>query len=235
MKYYRYCLFAGLVMFTQCSLQAQYVNESFESPTVSGMSSGTTPDGWGWYDTIGSGTLRDDGLTSTISYSGNQSLFFTTSTSQGAGYESIYLHGTPSTLSLTPADQVTCDVWLRSDTLNPYAGDCTFVLAMEFHDSTQSGNPFEGQGLIFAGPGDMSTAGWTKFSVTASPTAFADNLFFVVKSSNYASGSYTASSGTFYVDNIQASVVAVPEPSALAMTGLGLIALVAFRRTKARY
>lgn len=223
-----FSLVAGLAFAMQSTLHAQYVNEGFESPVVSGVSEGTTPDGWGWTAT-GNSSLRNDGITSTIAHSGSQSLYFTTSSTQGAGFESIYLHGTPyGGLSLSAGDQWTCSVWVRSDALNPYSGDCVFVCSMEFHDSLLSGNPAEGAATMFVSPSQMSTSSWTEFSVTGSPTAFADNLFFVLKQSNYSGSAYTSSSGTFYVDDLQAS--AVPEPGFMALAGLGMFAVIAFRR-----
>lgn len=235
MKFRNYCsLIAGLAFSAQFTLHAQYVNEGFESPVEASTSTTAptqVPDGWGW-TTSGDASLAIDGVTSAIAHSGSQSLFFRTTTTQGAGYESIYLHGTPGGgLSLHPGDQYEASIWVRSDALDPYSGDCIFVVAMEFHDSTQAGNPFEGQGLIFVNPNQMSTDSWTKFSVTASPTAFADNLFFVVKQSNYPAGSYTSSSGAFYVDDLQA--MAVPEPGVMALAGLGVVALMTVRRRTA--
>jgi len=68
-------------------------NGSFESPVVSGTTA-VTPDDWGYYASgPNSGAPRANGLTNTIAQSGSQSLFLSSNTVQGAGYEAHFLVG----------------------------------------------------------------------------------------------------------------------------------------------
>jgi len=206
-------------------------NGDFESPVVSGYST-TTPDDWGYYASGPNGGTapKASGLTNAIAESGSQSLYYTTNAGQqGAGYEAHYLLGADSLadtspLSLNTSSQVQLTFYIRSDALDPYSGDSVARFSLEFHDNTQVGNPnVGGTGdlleLRFAADG-FSTSEWVQVTLSGSPDAFSNNILFVADYQNFPSGSYTSSSGTFYVDNISASVV--PEPGTLGLAFLGL-------------
>lgn len=218
-------------------------NGNFELPVVSGFSA-ITPDDWGYYASgPNAGTApRDNGLTDTIAQSGSQALYLgTNAADQGAGYEAHYLLGAnafvnSSPLSLDASDVVELTFFIRSDASNPFSGDALGRFSLEFHDSTQVGNPNVGGtgdllALRFANDG-FSTTEWVQVTLSGSPNAFSDNILIVIESVNFPSGPYTTSSGIFYVDNLQASVV--PEPGAASLALLGVVGAVGFRRRAAR-
>lgn len=224
------------VLLATASAGAQVIsipNGSFESPVVSG-SSAVTPDNWGYYASgPNSGSApRANGVTDAIAQAGSQSLFLSSTTVQGAGYEAHYLLGTnafgdASPLSLDSSDTVVLTLYIRSDAFDPYSGDSVARFSLEFHDSTQVGNPNVGGtgdllALRFANDG-FSTSGWVPLTLTGNPLAFSDNLLLVIDSVNFPSGSYTTSSGTFYVDNVTASVVPEPTAGVLALAGLAAV------------
>lgn len=212
--------------------QAQVIsipNGSFESPVVSGTTA-INPDNWGYYASgPNSGAPRANGVTNTIAQSGSQSLFLSSNTTQGAGYEAHYLLGTnsyadSSPLSLDSSDVIELTFYIRSDALDPYSGDSLARFSLEFHDSTQVGNPNVGGtgdllALRFANDG-FSTTEWVQVTLTGSPAAFSDNILLVIDSVNFPDGVYTSSGGTFYVDNVTASVVPEPAVSGLVLVGL---------------
>jgi hypothetical protein len=204
-------------------------NGSFESPVVSGVSP-ITPDDWGYYASgPNSGAPRANGLTNSIAQSGSQSLFISSNTVQGAGYEAHFLLGTnsfadSSPLLLDSSDTIEMTFYIRSDALDPYSGDSLARFSLEFHDSTQMGNPNVGGtgdllALRFANDG-FSTTEWVQVTLTGSPAAFSDNILLVIDGVNFPSGPYTSSSGTFYLDNVTASVVPEPAVSGLVLLGL---------------
>jgi hypothetical protein len=216
-------------------------NGDFELPVVSGTTA-VTPDSWGYYASgPNSGAPRANGLTNTISQSGSQSLFLSTNTVQGAGYEAHFLLGTnafadSSPLSLDSSDVIELTFYIRSDALDPYSGDSVARFSLEFHDSTQVGNPNVGGtgdllALRFAADG-FSTTEWVQVTLTGSPQAFSDNILLVIDSVNFPVDAYTSSSGTFYVDNVTASVV--PEPTAGGLVLLGLAGGLRLRKRNAR-
>lgn len=216
-------------------------NGDFELPVVSGTTA-VTPDNWGYYASgPNSGAPRANGLTNTISQSGSQSLFLSTNTVQGAGYEAHFLLGAnafadSSPLSLDSSDVIELTFYIRSDALDPYSGDSVARFSLEFHDSTQVGNPNVGGtgdllALRFANDG-FSTTDWVQVTLTGSPQSFSDNILLVIDSVNFPVGAYTASSGTFYVDNVTASVV--PEPSAAGLVLLGLAGGMRLRKRNLR-
>lgn len=179
------------------------LNERLEYPYVSGYESGVWPNGWGWYANDPTGTNADtSGMTDAMAHSGKQSLYFTDT--QGAGYESIFLKGANANVNTN--DTVTFSFWVRSDAVSPYNGSCVFVCSMEFHNTALSGDPTINAVTDFVSPQQMSTNGWTKFSMSGSPAALANQLMFVIKSSNYTGTNYISSGGTMYFDDLQAHV-----------------------------
>jgi len=217
-------------------------NGDFESPGVSGYST-TTPDSWGYYASgPNSGTApRVNGLTNAIAESGSQSLYYTTNADQqGADYQAHYLVGAnaladTTPLSLSATSTVQLSFYIRSDALNPFSGDAVARFSLEFHDNTQVGNPNVGGtgdllALRFAADG-FSTSSWVQVTLTGSPNAFSNNILFVADYTNFPSGAYNTSSGTFYLDNVSASVV--PEPRTMALSSLGIVCVFAAVRRRA--
>lgn len=199
-----------------------------------------TPDDWGYYASgPNSGATRTNGLTNSIAQSGSQSLFFTTNTEQGAGYEAHYLIGADALANSTPLSLNTTSVveltfYIRSDVFDPYAGSSVARFSLEFHDNTQLGNPNVGGtgdllALRFANDG-FSTSEWVQVTLSGSPNAFANNILFVADYHNFDSPDYSSSSGTFYLDNVSASVV--PEPGTMMLAAFGLLGVAGLHRSR---
>lgn len=208
----------ALVGVVSASAQIVFTNAGFESAVVDGATT-TTPDGWGYFD---SGLPRTNGLTDTAAFGGDQSLYFTTATSNGANFYAGYVQN--HSISLAAGETVSFNAYIRSDAVDAFSGDAFAVLGMEFRSGGTETNRVE----LALTPVQLSS-GWTLYTVSGSAIAPVDNVNFTILLKT--SGAFTASSGTFYVDNV--SFGAIPEPgAAAALAGAGALALVTLVRRR---
>lgn len=191
----------GLALMSQQVLYAQssiILNERLEYPIVSGYQTNTWPGSWGWYNTTNTWP-NTSGMDNVMAHSGNESLYW--NDIQGSNYESIFLKGV--NVGFTTNDVATATFWLRSDPMKPYNGSCVFVCSMEFHNTGVAGDPTINAATTFVTPDQISTNGWTQYSVSGSPTAYANQIMFVMKSSNFGPDVFTNASGILYFDDLQ--------------------------------
>ena len=211
----------ALVGVASSSAQVVFTNAGFEAPAVDGLTT-ITPDGWNYFD---SGQPRTNGLTDTAAFAGDQSLYFTTATSNGANFYAGYVQN--HSLSLAAGQDISFNAYIRSDVVSAFSGDAFAVLGMEFRNGGSETNRVE----LALTPVQLSS-GWTLYTVTGSAISAVNNVNFTILLKT--SGAFTASSGTFYVDNVSFGAVAVPEPAAAAafagVAALGAVTMLRRRR-----
>lgn len=209
--------FAGLA-----SAQVVFVNPGFEAAPVDGLTT-VTPDNWNYFD---SGMPRTNGLTDTTAFTGSQSLYFTTAPGNGANFYAGYVQN--HSITLAAGEEIQFNAYVRTDALDAFAGDAFAVLGMEFRSGGGETNRVE----LAITPAQLSS-GWTLFTVAGSAVAPVDNVNFTILLKT--SGAYTASSGSFYVDDVSfGPASAIPEPgSAAVLAGAAALGLVAVSRRRA--
>jgi hypothetical protein len=121
---------------------------------------------------------------------------------------------------ITPGQSYTYNIWALTDTANdPFAATGGLLIQLGFETAALGGassveNPGNTVGLSLALP---STQGvWTEYSVTATaPAGYTDAIVYTMFQDNATA----TSTENLYFD--QASLVPAPEPSTLALAGLG--------------
>lgn len=190
-----------------------YYNESWEN----------TLDGW----TVGGGNMTFAGFSSTLGVTdGSYSLGLGAPT--GAPNYGIQLSSsatTALTLDLASASTVTLDVYVP-------AGDFGSLLKFDLLVSQKNG--LGGVSLDGSAFSESATIGGEKTLTWTIPPAVQTTLAaFPTKATSLVfeiGGGSTSSSDMVYLDNLQ--VVGVPEPSTLALTGLGMAGWLMIRRRK---
>ena len=133
---------------------------------------------------------------------------------------------------ITPGQSYTYSIWGLTDTANDvYASTAGVLIQLGFETAALGGassveNPGNTVGLSLALP---STQGvWTKYSVTATaPAGFTDAIVYTMFQDNATA----TSTENLYFDG--SSIVPAPEPTTLALAGLGgAAALAMIRRRK---
>jgi len=121
---------------------------------------------------------------------------------------------------ITPGQKYTFNIWAMTDTANDaYAAGAGFLVQLGFETSALGGistveNPGNNVGISGALP---STQGvWTEYTVSATaPAGYTDAIVYAMFQDNATA----TAKEDLYLDN---AVLSVPEPSTLALLGMGL-------------
>jgi PEP-CTERM motif len=224
--------------FSVSTIQAQnLVNGDFDTYPANGYPAGFTPDpitvagvdqGWATFNNQGTAAPDDMGNSLYSPLSGTGTMLETVQV--GNNWNPA---GTYQIISgITPGQQYTFHIWGLTDTANqPYAATAGVLVQLGFETAALGGassveNPGGTVGLDFALPSSMGV--WTEYTVSATaPAGYTDAIVYAMFQDN----SHATSIENLYFDN--ASIVPTPEPTTLALAGLGgAAALAMIRRRK---
>jgi hypothetical protein len=210
-------LAAGVAAFLLKNASAQVVyNESWENSL----------DGWG---TVAGGNMTFGGFSTTTGVTeGSYSLVLDSASGSGPNYGNQFASAasTALTLDLANASSVTLDVYVPG-------GDFGYYLQWDLALNQQGGLGYQsvdGYNYQASAIGSESVLTWT--IPTSMQATLAANPTLATSVNLQIGGGFTSTSDAVYLDDF--TITDVPEPSTMALCGLGMAGLVALRRRVAK-
>jgi hypothetical protein len=198
------------------SLQAQNVlqNGGFEA----GATESGAPFFWGAFSETTNGL---QGAVSTAAFhSGANSMEINNRATLGGAFQGLAGPQNPNFTTYMDVQagwNLSFSGWVLNDGTDPLTGSSFGRLQIEFYNSSGAVVDFANWGRSSDWTSTLSTSTWTQFSTSALVPVGATRASFVVL--NETAGQNT---GAFFVDDL----VAIPEPSSMAMLAIGGIMLV---------
>jgi hypothetical protein len=212
---------AAALALSASSVQAQnLVDPGFENPfqtTANPITVAGVNQGWALFNGAGSAGQSDMSASIDSPHSGTEALLETANVGNNWNPAGAYQVIT----GITPGDTYTFSVWALTDTANDaYASTAGLLVQLGFETAALGGadsvqNPGNTVGISGALPAENT---WAQYSVTATaPAGETDAIVYLMFQDNNGA---TVTEDAFYDD--ATLVQAVPEPTTLAIAGMGL-------------
>ncbi len=223
---------AAVLVISASTTQAQsLVNASFDtSPagfTANPITVAGVDQGWATFNNDGTAAWSDMSSSAYSPLSGPGALLETVSPGNNWGPAGAY----QVISGITPGQKYTFNIWALTDTANDFYATTNGVLVqLGFETAALGGassveNPGNTVGLSLALPSQQGV--WTEYSVSATaPAGYTDAIVYAMFQDNATATSLE----NLYFD--QASIVAAPEPTTIALAGLGGAAAFAMIRRR---